>query len=111
MKEIVRRIPEFKAELSHIDAAFAKFFSSYEARGLHMRRPIQLRGRGFMKGLWFPEAEPGFAAKISEQLLGLGFITLPSGPRGDVLSFTPPLIARGREFDLVLTSLLQVLSI
>ena len=111
VKEIVRRIPEFKAELSHIDAAFAKFFSSYEARGLHMRRPIQLRGRGFMKGLWFPEAEPGFAAKISEQLLGLGFITLPSGPRGDVLSFTPPLIARGREFDLVLTSLLQVLSI
>ncbi|MEY4065005.1 MAG: hypothetical protein RIR26_1213, partial [Pseudomonadota bacterium] len=35
---------------------------------------------------------------------------LPSGPRGDVLSFTPPLIARGRDFDLVLKAVLQVLA-
>jgi 4-aminobutyrate aminotransferase-like enzyme len=111
VKEIIRRMPEFKVELIHIDAAFSRFFRNYEAQGLHQHTPVQLRGRGFMRGLWFPEAKPGFAAKISEQLLELGFITLPSGPRGDVLSFTPPLIARGREFDLVLTSLLQVLSI
>jgi 4-aminobutyrate aminotransferase-like enzyme len=110
VKEIVRRMPEFKSELSHIDAAFSRFFKSYEALGLHERTPVQLRGRGFMKGLWFPDAQQGFAAGISEQLLDLGFITLPSGPRGDVLSFTPPLIVRGREFDLVLNSLLQVLS-
>jgi 4-aminobutyrate aminotransferase-like enzyme len=63
-----------------------------------------------MCGLWFPASAPGFAAKISEQLLQLGFITLPSGPRGDVLSFTPPLIARGKEFDLVLKAVLQVLA-
>lgn len=110
VKEIVRRMPEFKSEIHQIDNAFGKFFKSYESLGLHERQPIQLRGRGFMRGIWFPDSETGFAAKISEQLLALGFITLPSGPRGDVLSFTPPLIARHREFDLVLTTLLQVLS-
>jgi 4-aminobutyrate aminotransferase-like enzyme len=110
VKEIIRRLPDFKSEVTWVDQSFVRFLQKYESLGLHEKVPVQLRGRGFMRGLWFPTADPGFAAQLSEQLLGLGYITLPSGPRGDVLSFTPPLIARGREFDLVLASLLQVLS-
>lgn len=108
--EIVRRLPEFKSELSRIERSFQKFFREYEKQGLHHKIPIQLRGRGFMKGLWFPTMPGGYAAQISEQLLHLGFITLPSGRRGDVLSFTPPLISRAKEFDLVLKGILQVLA-
>jgi 4-aminobutyrate aminotransferase/(S)-3-amino-2-methylpropionate transaminase len=110
VNEIVRRLPEFKSELIQVERSFSKFFDEYEQRGFHKENPVQLRGRGYMCGLWFPASAPGFAAKISEQLLQLGFITLPSGPRGDVLSFTPPLIARGKEFDLVLKAVLQVLA-
>lgn len=108
--EIVRRMPEFKHELLNIDQSFSRFLDEYEARGLQQAQPVALRGRGFMRGLWFPAAPAGFAAGISEQLLQLGFITLPSGPRGDVLSFTPPLIADHRQFDLLLKCILQVLS-
>ena len=110
VSEIIRRLPEFKRELLHVEKSFGKFFEAYAAADLHKRIPIQLRGRGFMRGIWFPTTNPGFAAQVSEQLLELGFITLPSGPRGDVLSFTPPLIARGKDFDLVLKALLQVLA-
>jgi 4-aminobutyrate aminotransferase-like enzyme len=110
VQEIVRRLPEFQLELLRIDQSFSAFLDEYRARELHLKFPIQLRGRGFMRGVWFPAAEAGFAAQISEQLLALGFITLPSGPRGDVLSFTPPLIARAKEFDLVLKAILQVLA-
>jgi 4-aminobutyrate aminotransferase-like enzyme len=108
--EIVRRLPEFKIELECVEQSFIRFLDEYRRRDLHLQHPVQLRGRGFMRGLWFPASEAGFAAKISEELLALGFITLPSGPRGDVLSFTPPLIARGKEFDLVLKAVLQVLA-
>lgn len=108
--EIIRKLPQFRQELAHVEASFSRFFVAYEKAGLQEKFPVQLRGRGFMRGLWFPAAEGGFAAQISEQLLHLGFITLPSGPRGDVLSFTPPLIARGRDFDLVLKAVLQVLA-
>jgi 4-aminobutyrate aminotransferase-like enzyme len=108
--EIIRRLPDFKKELSNIDLSFSRFLESYSALGLGSKQPVALRGRGFMRGLWFPAAPAGFAASISEQLLQLGFITLPSGPRGDVLSFTPPLISKRREFDLVLGSILQVLA-
>lgn len=108
--EIIRRLPEFKIELSNIDQSFSRFLNEYEQLGLHHIQPVVLRGRGFMRGLWFPAAPAGYAAGISEQLLQLGFITLPSGPRGDVLSFTPPLIADCRNFDLVLRSILQVLA-
>jgi 4-aminobutyrate aminotransferase-like enzyme len=108
--EIIRRLPEFKRESSKIDQSFLRFLESYRSLGLEKTIPVVIRGRGFMRGLWFPKASPGFAAGISEQLLELGFITLPSGPRGDVLSFTPPLISRAQEFDLVLKSVLQVLA-
>lgn len=110
VSEIVRKLPDFKNELPHIDLSFNKFLEEYRALDLHKHTPVQLRGRGYMRGLWFPAANQGFAAQISEQLLHLGFITLPSGPRGDVLSFTPPLISRAKEFDLVLRTVLQVLA-
>lgn len=108
--EIIRRLPEFKNELSNIDLSFKLFLEAYKSKGLDTVQPVALRGRGFMRGLWFPAAPAGFAASLSEELLQLGYITLPSGPRGDVLSFTPPLIAKRREFDLVLGSVLQVLA-
>lgn len=110
VSEIIRRLPEFKRECLRIDQSFSRFIESYRSSGLEKTNPVVIRGRGFMRGLWFPKAAPGFAAGISEQLLELGFITLPSGPRGDVLSFTPPLISRAQEFDLVLKSVLQVLA-
>ncbi|MEN9809405.1 MAG: hypothetical protein RLZZ488_972 [Pseudomonadota bacterium] len=110
VSEIIRKMPEFKQQLLKIEQSFERFLNTYRERGLGNEQPIALRGRGHMRGIWFPAAPAGFAAGISEQLLLLGFITLPSGPRGDVLSFTPPLIADHRHFDLVLDSLLQVLA-
>lgn len=108
--EIIRRLPEFKRELLQIDQTFSKFLDTYEQLGLQAEQPLVLRGRGFMRGLWFPAAPAGYAAGISEKLLHLGFITLPSGPRGDVLSFTPPLIANHSDFDRALKAILQVLA-
>jgi len=48
-----------------------------------------VRGRGAMLGL--PLASPAAAAQATGELLRRGFIALPSGIAGDVLSLTPPL--------------------
>jgi len=110
VSEIIRKLPEFQSQAARIETSFLKFLNRYKEQDVHLKHPIVLRGRGFMRGLWFPASPAGFAAQISEHLLTLGYITLPSGPRGDVLSMTPPLIANYRHFDLLLNTILQVLA-
>ncbi len=49
----------------------------------------ECRGLGLMIGVECPE--PDRAARVTHEALAEGFILLPSGDRGDVLSITPPL--------------------
>jgi len=70
---------------------------------------FEVRGEGYMKGLWFHSAPDGFGAQLMSALLEEAFITLPSGPRGDVLSFTPPLIATEAHHAKVLAHTLKLL--
>lgn len=87
------RLPAFREELKKIDAEIVAFVGRCRAAGLGRTLPFRVRGAGFMRGFWFYASEPGFASALAEDLLEEGFIVLPSGPRGDVLSLTPPLIA------------------
>jgi 4-aminobutyrate aminotransferase-like enzyme len=51
-----------------------------------------------MHGIWFYDQEEGFAVSIMNELLERGFLVLPEGPRADVLSLCPPLIAKAGEY-------------
>jgi 4-aminobutyrate aminotransferase-like enzyme len=62
-----------------------------------------------MRGLWFYANAPGFAASLAEKLLDNGFLVLPSGERGDVLSLTPPLISTAADFRKLLDTLRSIL--
>lgn len=106
---IQRKMPEFRVAAESIAAEFEKFIAEYRNAGLHRSLPVVLRGQGFMNGLWFFQARPGFVPHLAEQLLFKGYLVLPSGMRGDVLSFTPPLIATAREYRSVLKATLQLL--
>jgi 4-aminobutyrate aminotransferase-like enzyme len=90
IKEIRARLPDFNKELVKIDAEFQKFASDQDR--------FKVNGAGFMRGLHFFKDEPGFAFELTKKLLKRGFITLPSGERGDVLSLTPPLITKATDY-------------
>lgn len=48
-----------------------------------------VRGVGLLVGVEF--GAPGYALKVVHALLGRGYITVPAGAQGEVLSLTPPL--------------------
>jgi 4-aminobutyrate aminotransferase-like enzyme len=89
--ELVRIYPQLQIRLSVMDTLFAEFLGTMKKRPLSEAASFELRGSGWMRGFWFYRAEPGFAANLAKQLLAKGFVTLPSGPTGRVLSWTPPL--------------------
>ena len=93
-----RDLKGFQKSLVGIEKLTQKFVEQCRSAGIGAHTPFRVRGRGFMFGFWFYQSTPGFAAVLAEQLLELGFVVLPSGPRGDVLSFTPPLIATADHF-------------
>jgi acetylornithine/succinyldiaminopimelate/putrescine aminotransferase len=88
IKEIKKRLPEFKNTLRQVDREFDKF-----------SLPVELKktGLGFMRGLHFP-GRRGFGAHLMFSLLEEGFLVIPSGRNGEVLSLTPPLIAKAEDF-------------
>jgi 4-aminobutyrate aminotransferase-like enzyme len=89
--ELVRIYPQLQIRLSVMDTLFAEFLGTMKKRSLSEAASFELRGSGWMRGFWFYRAEPGFAVILAKQLLAKGFVTLPSGPTGRVLSWTPPL--------------------
>ena len=58
-----------------------------------------------MRGLWFYTQNEGFCVPLMENLLEKGFIVLPEGPKADVLSLTPPLIANAVQFRKILNAI------
>ena len=70
-----------------------------------------VRGQGAMLGLWFFDSPPGWAVQLAEHLLVEGFLVLPSGPRGDVLSLAAPLIATPLHYKKFMQSLEKICSL
>jgi len=72
------------------------------------------RGRGLMVGLeiLLKNGEPATAlcSKIVQRMLHAGFILLPEGEFGNVISFTPPLTIPKHELGRTVRALAQVLA-
>ncbi|TAM75542.1 aspartate aminotransferase family protein [bacterium] len=67
----------------------------------------EVRGRGAMWGVELDD--PVRAVAATEEALRRGIIVLPSGPCGEVVSITPPLIIDAADLDAALTILIDVL--
>ncbi|WGL60542.1 aspartate aminotransferase family protein [Pigmentibacter sp. JX0631] len=109
IKTIQKNLPNFQKELLAIDQEFLKFQQNMQQEGLFTRFPFVIRGKGFMKGIWFYKSDAGFCVPLMEQLLNHGFIVLPEGERADVLSFTPPLIVKANHFNKIFKTIIQLL--
>jgi 4-aminobutyrate aminotransferase-like enzyme len=77
------------------------------------RHSIEIRGRGLMVGLEIKKAggEPAAALVLEavKQMLHRGFILLPEGEFGNVISFTPPLIITKAQLAAMVAALREVL--
>jgi 4-aminobutyrate aminotransferase-like enzyme len=109
LSEIQKMLPHLGQECKKIDAELFRFANACKSEHKHIEHPFVIRGRGFMRGLWFYANAPGFAASLAEKLLDNGFLVLPSGERGDVLSLTPPLISTAADFRKLLDTLRSIL--
>ena len=81
--------------------------------GSHPTLKISARGVGLLAGLELRHEDGSPATneclQITRQLLRLGFILLPEGEHGNVLSFSPPLTISRQQLGRVLTALKQIL--
>ena len=64
----------------------------------------QVRGRGLLLGIELSTGQgiqsgPGPAVRLAHSLLGDGYLALPAGERGEVLSITPPLTIARSQID------------
>jgi 4-aminobutyrate aminotransferase-like enzyme len=114
LKELCRQKSTIELEMKSVQKLIENFAQSVKKLP-HLTQvleahPFLLRGKGYMVGLWFWKSPPGTAAQISERLLKKGFVTLPSGTRGDVLSLTPPLVATQLHFRKTLEAVVEILT-
>jgi 4-aminobutyrate aminotransferase-like enzyme len=70
---------------------------------------VEVRGRGLMAGLEIMK-DGGLAMRAIKEMLQRGFILLPEGAHGNVISFTPPLTITRMELSETVTTLKEVLS-
>jgi 4-aminobutyrate aminotransferase-like enzyme len=70
---------------------------------------VEVRGRGLMVGLEL-QNDDGLAMQAIKEMLRRGFILLPEGARGNVISFTPPLTIRRRELAAAVSALKESLA-
>ncbi len=70
---------------------------------------VEVRGRGLMVGLEIKDND-GLAMRIVKDMLRRGFILLPEGARGNVISFTPPLTISRTELTAAVGALKESLS-
>jgi 4-aminobutyrate aminotransferase-like enzyme len=110
LKQIHQSLPDIAQRTLLINTELQMFVQNCLATDIPQKHPFVVRGRGYMRGLWFFKSAPGFAVTLSEQLMAKGFLTLPSGEHGDVLSLTPPLIATPEHFRKILKEILGLLS-
>jgi 4-aminobutyrate aminotransferase-like enzyme len=110
IQEIQKKLPEFQKNQEKVHQLSLDFAKNHARKNQNKEWQFQIRGRGAMWGFWFYNGKPGCAAWLSEELLQEGFLVLPSGPRGDVLSMTPPLIAKQKDYELLFQRLELILS-
>jgi len=66
---------------------------------------VEIRGRGMM---WGVELDRGAGSLLSD-LLAQGFLFLADGPKGNVLSFTPPFSISTEEMSLAVETVSRLL--
>jgi 4-aminobutyrate aminotransferase-like enzyme len=75
---------------------------------------VSVRGLGLMAGveLTLPDGRPATAAALAaiETLLQRGYIFLPEGEHGNIISFTPPLIMTKKQLVKAVNALAKVLN-
>lgn len=104
--EIQKKLPNFQNELVQIDHEWNHFVYAMKKNDLHKKFPFEIRGKGFMRGIWFYTQEEGFCTILMEKLLRQGFLVLPEGERADVLSITPPLVTKAQHMRKLLKELI-----
>jgi acetylornithine/succinyldiaminopimelate/putrescine aminotransferase len=77
--------PETRAAVQRVTAALARQF---DALALGMEGVREVRGRGAMWGVELNEAERAHDLVVA--MLRAGYLLLSGGPKGKVLTFTPP---------------------
>jgi 4-aminobutyrate aminotransferase-like enzyme len=70
---------------------------------------VEVRGHGLMAGLEIKN-DGGLAMRAIKEMLRRGFILLPEGARGHVISFTPPLTISRAELSDAVSALKEVLA-
>jgi 4-aminobutyrate aminotransferase-like enzyme len=70
---------------------------------------IEVRGRGLMAGLEIKN-DPRLVMRVIKDMLRRGFILLPEGARGEVISFTPPLTISRPELAATVSALKESLA-
>jgi len=106
---IQKQLPDFQAELIKIEQEFNKFEKTMHATGLFQKHPFFIVGKGFMRGIWFYKQKNDLCVSLMQELLERGFIVLPEGSKVDVLSLTPPLIAKATHYKKILANVVDIL--
>jgi 4-aminobutyrate aminotransferase-like enzyme len=94
-----RKLPERAAELGR--------FLLDALRGAFPHAAV--RGRGLMAGLELP-SDDGLAMRVIKKMLRRGFILLPEGELGNVISLTPPLTITRAELTATVSALKEALA-
>lgn len=108
--DTIAQIQKLISSSAHTQREIANEIENFKQRVIEKnpKFDFEVRGRGFMHGLWFFHQPKGFAVFLTEELLKRGFLTLPEGENADVLALTPPLIAQSSHYKKLFHSLLDI---
>lgn len=107
---IQKQLPGIKKTALLVENEFQHFAQQAVSKGLASALPFEVRGRGFMHGLWFYESQDTvLTVQLMQSLLEQGFLVLPEGKQADVLAINPPLIANHLHYRKFLRTLLTIL--
>jgi acetylornithine/succinyldiaminopimelate/putrescine aminotransferase len=96
-------------------AALGKYFLEELTNAIrpNPRLSVEIRGLGLMIGVELRHADgtpaTDWSLKAVNQMLQRGFILLPEGEHGNIISFTPPLVIRKTDIRLTVKTLAEVL--
>ena len=103
------KLPEHSAELGQF------LIGELQAKISHPQFQIAVRGQGLMVGveLRLPDGKPATEAALRaiKTMLRRGYILLPEGEHGNVISFTPPLTITKTQLAKAVRALAEVLSL
>jgi 4-aminobutyrate aminotransferase-like enzyme len=101
------KLPERSAELG------AVLLKLLEAELPHLKLSMEIRGLGLMAGveLHRRDGQPAIAESLQaiKTLLHRGYIFLPEGEHGNIISFTPPLTITKAQLKSAVRALAEVL--